>query len=187
MNKSLPWFQQHGLATKSCLPNIKLFDDPPTKKHKAAHAVPEFHVAVNLVPTLGGPALQGMCVVSNSPYLQVALASVPGHWHLEEVTKLEGNMKSCSTPNPTSMGHSIPILKACKMLLRMLSKSTETKKAPVIYDVLTWMDAENPEVDGLHIDFYSDLKAKDIKDTFDIMEMEGFSPCPTWTPWTRWH
>ena len=76
------------------------------------------------------------------------------------------------------MGRSIPISEACKMLLRMLSKSAETKKAPVIYDVLTWMDAENPEVDGLYIDCYSDLKAMKIKDAFDIMETERFHLAP---------
>jgi hypothetical protein len=36
-------------------------------------AAPEFHIAVNLAPTLGGgvPALQGTCVVSDSQAVQL--------------------------------------------------------------------------------------------------------------------
>ena len=35
------------------------------------------------------------------------------------------------------------------MLLQMLSEAAETRRALRSYDILTWMDAENLEVDGL--------------------------------------
>ena len=174
MGKSLPWVQKRKLATKTCPPNIKMLDDPPTKKHKAAQPAPEFHIAVKLAPTPGGSALRGERVVSNSSLPQVALASTPGPFDLEEVTGSEGTIESTSTLDLGPLGRKIPVRKACKLLIKMLSEAAETRTAPRSYDILTWMDAENPEVDRLYIDSFSDFKALGINDAFDIIETEVF-------------
>ena len=87
MRRSLPWVQKCKLVMKTCLPNIKLLDNPPTKK-EAAQLAPEFPIAVNLAPMPGGSVLQGVCVVSNSLLPQVVFASTPGPLHLEEITSL---------------------------------------------------------------------------------------------------
>ena len=178
MGKSLPWVQKRKLATKTCPPNIKQFDDPPTKKRKAAQPAPEFHIAVNLAPTQGGSALQGACVVSSSPLPQVVSASAPGPLRLGEVTSLDGDTRSSSAPSLGPLGRKIPVTRACKMLLQMLSEAAETRRAPRSYDILTWMDAENPEVDGLYIDSFGDFKDLGIKDAFDIIETEVFYIAP---------
>ena len=115
---------------KTCLLNIKQFDDPPTKKCKAAQLAPEFHIAVNLAPMLGGSILQGGCVVSSSLLLQVVSASAPGPLHLGEVTSLDGDTRSSSAPSLGPLGHKIPVMRACKMLLQMLSEAAETRRAP---------------------------------------------------------
>ena len=176
--QSLPWVQKHKLATKTCLPNIKQFDDPPTKKHKVAQPALEFHIAVNLAPTLGGSALQGACVVSSSLLPQVVSASTPGPLHLGEVTSLDGDTRSSSAPSLGPLGHKIPVMRACKMLLQMLSEAAETRRAPRSYDILTWMDAKNLEVDGLYIDSFGNFKDLGIKDVFDIIETEVFYITP---------
>ena len=178
MGKSLPWVQKRKLAMKTCPLNIKQFDDPPTKKRKAAQPAPEFHIAVNLAPTQGGSALQGACVVSSSPLPQVVSASAPGPLRLGEVTSLDGDTRSSSAPSLGPLGHKIPVTRACKMLLQMLSEAAETRRAPRSYDILTWMDAENPEVDGLYIDSFGDFKDLGIKDAFDIIETEVFYIAP---------
>ena len=178
MGKSLPWVQKRKLAMKTCPLNIKQFDDPPTKKRKVAQPAPEFHIAVNLAPMQGGSALQGACVVSSSPLPQVASASAPGPLHLGEVTSLDGDTRSSSAPSLGPLGHKIPVMRACKMLLQMLSEAAETRRAPRSYDILTWMDAENPEVDGLYIDSFGDFKDLGIKDAFDIIETEVFYIAP---------
>ena len=178
MGKNLPCVQKRKLATKTCPPNAKRFDDPPTKKPKVAQPAPEFHIAVNLAPTLGGSALQGACVVSNSPLPQVASASAPGPLRLGEITSLEGGTRSSSAPDLGPLGRRIPVTRACKMLLQMLSEAADTRRAPRSYDILTWMDAENPEVDGLYIDSFGDFKDLGIKDAFDIIETEVFYLAP---------
>ena len=40
------------------------------------------------------------------------------------------------------------------------------------------MDAENPEVDGLYIDSFSDFKVLEINDAFNIIETEVFYIAP---------
>jgi hypothetical protein len=171
MGKNLPRGQKRGLATKTCPPNIKQFDVPPTKKAKAAQLAPEFHIAVNLAPTPGGPALQATCVVSDSPFPQAASASAPGPSHLE-VTSLDGKLESCSAPDPLPVGRRVYITKATKTLLQMLSESAKTGRVPSSYEILTWMDAESPEVGGLYMDSYSDFKTLGVNDALDIMETD---------------
>jgi hypothetical protein len=133
----------------------------------------EFHIAVNFAPTpgVGGPALQGTCVVSDSPIPQ-ASASAPGPLHTEQVAGLEENTASCSAPDPRPVGRKVHIPKASKTLLQMLSESVETGRVPSAHDILTWMDAEHAEVDGFYLNSYSDFQTFGIEDTFDIMEKE---------------
>ena len=152
---------------KTCLPNIRKFDDPPAKKAKVAKAAPEFHIAVNLAPTPGGPPVQGMCIVSSTPF--PVSTSTPGPSLIEEVSSLDSDIKSCDALNTVPLGHSVYLSKACKMLIRMLSKSAETDRAPLSYDVLTWMDAENSEVDGLYMHSFSNFLTFKIKDALGIM------------------
>ena len=56
------------------------------------------------------------------------------------------------------------------MLVQMLSKAVKTERAPSSYDILTWMDAGNLEVNGLYIDSYGDFQTFEVKDALNIME-----------------
>ena len=55
----------------------------------------------------------------------------------------------------------------------MLSKCVETERAPSSKEILTWMDAENPEVEGLFMHSYSDFQTFEIKDALTIMGTRG--------------
>ena len=164
--------QVRGLATKTCPPNVKQRDYPPAKKSKTT---PEFHIAVNLAPTsgVGGSALQGTCVVSDSPILPAESASTPRPLRLDQVASLA---RSCSAPDPQTVGRKVYIPKACKILLKILSEGAITGRAPSAYDILTWMDTEYPNAlaGGCYMDSYSDFQTFGIEDAFDIMENEVF-------------
>ena len=123
---------------KTCPPNIKKFDVPPTKKAKLAKSAPS-------TSTLG-------------PLL------------LEEVTSLDGDLEFGDAPSAPPVGRKVHILKACKTLVQMLSKAVKTERALSSYDILTWMDAENSEVNGLYIDSYGDFQTFEVKDALNIME-----------------
>ena len=105
--------------------------------------------------------------MSSTPF--PASTSAPGPSLIEEVSSLDSDIESCDAPNTVPLGHSVYLSKACKMLIRMLSKSAETDRAPSSYDVLTWMDAENSEVDGLYMHSFSDFQTFKIKDALSIM------------------
>jgi hypothetical protein len=165
--------QARGLATMTCPPNIKKLDHPPIKKLKVARAL-EFHIAVNLATPAGGPALQGTCVVSDAPIPQASLASTPGPsapgpTGLEEPTSLEG---SSSAADPPPLGHATYIPRAYEMLLEMLAQQASMGRVPSTHNVLTWMDAVNPDVNGDYIESHSELLEFGIYDMFDIMETE---------------
>ena len=172
MGKNLPNYQTRGLATKACPPNIKQLDYPPTKKAKTMQSAPEFHIAVNLAtPGVGASALQGTCVVSGSPIPQVKLASTeltPVASHPEHVTKAE----SFTAPDPRPAGRSAYIPKARTHVLEMLLVCANAGRVPSACEILTWMDAEHPQVHSHCADSYSDLLAFGIEDAFDIMETE---------------
>ena len=67
----------------------------------------------------------------------------------------------------------VHISKPCKMLIQMLSKCVETERVPSSKEILTWMDAENPEVEGLFMHSYSDFQTFEIKDALTIMGTRG--------------
>ena len=96
--------------------------------------------------------------------------STPSPLLLEEVTSLDGDLEFGDAPSAPPVGCKVHILKACKTLVQMLSKAVETERAPSSYDILTWMDAENSEVDGLYIDSYGDFQTFEVKDALSIME-----------------
>lgn len=172
--RNLPCVQVRGLATRTCPPNIRQHDHPPAKKSRTL-PTPEFHIAVNVAPTpgAGSSALQATCVVSDSPILPPGSASTPGPLRLGQVTSLAG---SCSAPDPQTVGRKVYIPKARRILLKILSESARTGRAPSAYDVLTWMDAEYPNslVSGCYMKSYSDFQTFGIEDAFDIMENEVF-------------
>ncbi|KAN0138816.1 hypothetical protein V8E53_003204 [Lactarius tabidus] len=157
-----------GLATKTCPPNIKSLDYPPTKKVRTAKAAPEFHIEVNLAPTLGGGALalQGTCIVSDSQVLQLGLASASGCSCLEEAPEAQGPGELCSAPNPLPGCRDAPA-----NAIRLCEKWKEECQTHS-YDILTWMDTEHPQVDRHYMDSFSNFEMFGIDDTLNIMELE---------------
>jgi hypothetical protein len=129
---------------------------------------------VNLAPTqgVGGPGLLGTCVVSDSLVLQLGSSSTPGQLRLEQAANVEGAGQSSSAPDPRPLGHRVYIPMARKTLLEMLSESAKSGRAPLLHDILTWMDAEHPraEVNKHYMDSSSDFQAFGIHNAFDIME-----------------
>jgi hypothetical protein len=172
--KDLLWVQTRGLATKSCPPNIKQLDYPPTKKTRTAQAAPEFHIAVNLAPNPGAgvPALQGTCIVSDSQIRRPASPAAPGPLRLEEVADLKRPREPRSEADPRPLGRRVWIPKVRRAILQSLSDCAKTGRVPSSYDILTWMDIEHPEVDEPYLDSYSDFQNFGIEDAFDIMEHE---------------
>ena len=77
--------------------------------------------------------------------------STPGPLLLEEVTSLDSDLEFGDAPSAPPVGHKVHISKACKTLVQMLSKAVETERVPSSYDILTWMDAKNLEVNGLYM------------------------------------
>ena len=156
---------------------MKRLDYPPAKRTKAVPPAPEFHIAVNLEPTLGesGSALQGKCIVSGAPIPNAGSASAPGFSRLERVTALEGSSSApgpSSAPDPQLVGRKAYIPTARTMLLEMLLECAKTGRVPSSRAILTWMDVECPDVDGDFMESYSDFETFGIGDAFDIMERE---------------
>ena len=160
-------FQVQKLATKFFPPNIKQLNYPPMKKNRMAQTAPEFHIAVNLAPTpgVGVPALQGTCIVSNSRAKQPESASAPGPSRLEQVADFE-------EPGPRPLGHRVYISKARKMILQSLLNCANANRVPSSLDILTWMDAENPDLVRPYKDSHSEFEVFEVDDAFDIVENE---------------
>ncbi|KAF8259289.1 hypothetical protein EI94DRAFT_1813546 [Lactarius quietus] len=174
-NKLMLWakYIARGLATTSCPPNIKKIDYPPTKKTKAMQPAPEFHIAVNLASTQGegGTALLGgTCVMSDAPIQQPQLVSAPGPVHAEQA--VAGSSQLCSAPDPLPLGRKVYIPRVRKTLLEMLSACAQTGRVPSSHNILTWLDTEHSDEDGLYMESFSDFQAFGIDDAFDIMERE---------------
>jgi len=145
------------------------------KKAKTARPAPEFHIAVNLAatPGVGAPALQGTCIVSENPIPQVKLGSLPSPVlsPLERDTKLV-HLQSCSARDPRP-GRSVYISEARKSVLQTLSACATAGRVPSAHEILTWMDAEHPDLFSKHIDSYSEFEAFGIDDAFNIMETDA--------------
>ncbi|KAN0138027.1 hypothetical protein V8E53_004162 [Lactarius tabidus] len=163
-----------GLATKTCPPNIKSLDYPPTKKVRTAKAAPEFHIAVNLAPTLGGGALcckgHALCPIPRFCDWGWLLLQDP---HALKRPLRPKDLESCAAHQiHFQAAGSIYILKTCRMLLQMLSDCAKSGRVPNSYDILTWMDTEHPQVDRHYMDSYSNFETFGINDMLDIMELE---------------
>ena len=113
--KKLTIFQVDRTATKYSLPNIKKYNQPPSKKPRGVQAPPEVHIALKFTPTPGGvPAMQGSYIVSDSLIPPLKSVSAPGPSHPQEVP-----IQSSSAP-VSSMGCRIHVPKAQKRLVTVL-------------------------------------------------------------------
>ena len=135
-------------------------------------AAPEFHITVNLAPTVGVgvPALQGTCIMSNSQVLQLGSSSAPSPLHIEEVADVKELGKVSNTPDPCPLGCRVYIPQAHKMILQWLLDCANTNRVLLMLDILTWMDTENPDMCGFYRSSYSKFKAFEVEDTFNVME-----------------
>jgi hypothetical protein len=48
----------------------------------------------------------------------------------------------------------------------MLSECAKAGRVPTAHEILTWTDAEHPDVDRNYLDSYSDFQAFRIEDAF---------------------
>ena len=157
-------------------PNVRKLDHRPTKKSKFTQPAPEVHIAVNIAPTsgMGGAAMQGSYVVSETPIPQWGLASAPGPSRPEQVSNAMGNTESCSAPAPRPMGRRVHIPESRKSLMLTLLDCTDTGRLPSVYQLLTLMDAEEPdEEEYRYIDACSEVvEIGGAEDALDIYRME---------------
>ncbi|KAH9165742.1 hypothetical protein EDB89DRAFT_1911169 [Lactarius sanguifluus] len=138
-------------ATRHLRPNIMPYDHPPTKKPKAARAVPEVHIAVSITPTSGVGASQSSYVVSGSQVTR--LGSSPGPSHATQVSNVVVHTEA-PAPAPTENRSPSP---PAYTSLDLLWDCYKQERVPFIYEILNLMDVEEPVPGLTYLDSHTDL------------------------------
>ena len=110
--------------------------------------------------------------MSNSQVLQLGSSSAPGPLCIEEVADVKELGKASNTPDPCPLGCRVYIPQAHKMILQQLLDCANTNRVLLMLDILTWMDTENPDMCGFYRSSYSEFKAIEVEDAFNVMENE---------------
>ena len=110
--------------------------------------------------------------MSGNPIPEVKLSSPPS----PVLSPFEGDTKviqsSSSQSHDPRPGRSVYISEARKSVLQTLSACATAGRVPSSYEILTWMDAEHPNLFSKHVDSFSEFEAFGIDDTFNIMETD---------------
>ncbi|KAH9038062.1 hypothetical protein EDB85DRAFT_1888122 [Lactarius pseudohatsudake] len=139
-----------GRAFKHLRPNIKPCDRPPAKRPRGGKAAPEVHIAVNITPTQGVGASQSTYVVSGAQ-VQLGPGSDPSR-----ATQASGVTVHTEAPAPTPMENGSPSPPAYDSR-QLLSDCRTQGRVPLVYEVLSLMDAEEPVPNLTYLDSHTDL------------------------------
>ena len=150
-------------------PNVKKLDRPPTKKPRGTQAAPEIHIAINITPTpgVGGPAMQGSYVVSETPIEQSGSACAQGPLGPAQVSDIAVHTKTCSAPAPTPAGHRTHSPLTRSPLIQSLD-CYFGNRVPLAHELLSTMDIEVPAPDLKYINALSNLLEFGYEDAVDI-------------------
>jgi len=150
-------------------PNVKKLDHPPTKKPRGTQVAPEIHITINITPTLGvgGPAMQGSYVVSETPIEQLGLACAQGPLGPAQVSNITVYTKTCSTPAPTPIGHRMHSLLTHSPLIQSLDCYFRNR-VPLAHKLLSTIDIKVPAPDLKYINALSNLLEFRYEDAVDI-------------------
>ncbi|KAF8273929.1 hypothetical protein EI94DRAFT_1696518 [Lactarius quietus] len=165
-HKWLRWRLKIWWTTKHLPSNVKQLDHQPIKKPKGP-TPPEVHIAVNFAPTLGG-ALPGSYVVLQGQ--QALPTTAPGSLCPKEVRTLDGDAKTYEIPPPSAC--KILVWKATDALFAALAKCTETGILLNTKEVLTLLNADDPQPDGDYRDSHHELVEFGIHNVLDIYRMD---------------
>ncbi|KAH9024084.1 hypothetical protein EDB84DRAFT_1564538 [Lactarius hengduanensis] len=145
-------------------PNIKPYDRPPAKKPKGAHAAPEVHIALNITPTSGVGASQSSYVVSGAQVSQQGSGSGPMHAIRVSDVAVCTEAPASAPTEERSAYTSLDLLADCVVQGRV----------PLVYEILSLMDIEEPVPNLTYLDSHTDL------DNFgynDAIQLFGLDEC----------
>ncbi|KAH9027073.1 hypothetical protein EDB85DRAFT_2148745 [Lactarius pseudohatsudake] len=128
-------------------PNIKPYDCPPAKKPKGAHAAPEVHIALNITPTLGVGASQSSYVVLGAQVSQQGSGSGPMH-----AIRVSDVAVCTKAPASTPMEE-----RSAYTSLDLLADCVVQGQVPLVYEILSLMDIEEPVPNLTYLNSHTDL------------------------------
>ncbi|KAI9442727.1 hypothetical protein H4582DRAFT_2073317 [Lactarius indigo] len=156
-----------GKADVFLRPNTLLSDRPPTKKPRGAgaRAAPEVHIAVNITPTPGAGGSQNSYVVSGT---QVQPGSGPGPSYATQISDITVHTEApASTPteseSPSPQAYGSP---------ELLVDCRSQGRVPLVYEILTLMDIEEPVPNLTYLDSHTDLFNFGYNDAIQLFELD---------------
>ncbi|KAH9008119.1 hypothetical protein EDB84DRAFT_1447145, partial [Lactarius hengduanensis] len=159
--------QSIGKAFKHLRPNVKPCDRPPAKRPRGAKVAPDVHIAVNITPThgVGVGALQSTYVVSGA---QVQSGPESGPSHATQASDITVHTEA-PAPAPTENGSPSPPAYGSQELL---SDCRTQGRVPLVYEILTLIDAEEPVPNLTYLDSHTDLYNFGYKDAIQLFALD---------------
>ncbi|KAI9447828.1 hypothetical protein H4582DRAFT_2068416 [Lactarius indigo] len=156
-----------GKADVFLRPNTSLSNCPPTKKPRGAgaRAAPEVHIAINITPTPGAGGSQNSYVVSGT---QVQPGSGLGPSYATQISDITVHTEAPASTPMESESPSPPAYGSPELLADCRSQG----RVPLVYEILTLMDIEEPVPNLTYLDSHTDLFNFGYNDAIQLFELD---------------